>query len=335
MCFKVFLNAESETDSGVGMAKEKKIESIEDLPGVGETTAEKLNEAGYRTLEKIAVSSPSELNEIANLGEGTAAKIIQAARDSLEMGFETADKIMERRAKIGKISTGSKELDALLGGGVETQSVTEAYGRFASSKTQLGFQLAVNVQLPKDKGGLDGNCLFIDSEATFRPDRITAIARGLGLDENETLKRIFVSRAYNSDHQILLIDKAEDLISQNNIKLIIIDSLTSHFRADYIGRGTLAERQQKLNKHLHMLQKWADLYNLAIYITNQVMENPAILFGDPTTPIGGNVLAHFSTHRLYLRRGKESKRVARLVDSPCLPEGEAIFQITAEGIKDI
>ena len=320
---------------GVGMGKEKKIESIEDLPGVGETTAEKLYEAGYRTIEKIAVSSPSELNEIAGVGEGTAAKIIQAARDSLEMGFETADKIMERREKIGRIKTGSVELDNLLGGGVETQAVTEAYGRFSSAKSQLAFQLAVNVQKKEEEGGLNGNCLFIDSEATFRPDRIKVMARAVGLDENETLKRIFVSRAYNSDHQILLIEKAENLISENNIKLIVIDSLTSHFRADYMGRGTLAERQQKLNKHLHTLQKWADLYNLAVYITNQVMENPGILFGDPTTPIGGNVLAHFSTHRLYLRKGKDSKRIARLVDSPCLPEGEAVFQITPEGIRDV
>lgn len=317
------------------MAKEKKIENIEDLPGVGDTTAEKLREAGYKTLEKIAVSSPNELNEIANVGEGTAVKIIQAARSALEMGFETADKIMERRTKIGKITTSSTELDNLLGGGVETQAVTEAYGKFGSSKSQLAFQLAINVQLPEERGGLNGNCLFIDSEATFRPDRLMSMARGAGLDENEALKKIFVSRAYNSDHQILLVEKAEELITANNIKLIIVDSLTSNFRADYLGRGTLADRQQKLNKHLHTLQRLADLHNLAVYITNQVMENPGILFGDPTQPVGGNVLAHFSTHRLYFRKGKDSKRIARIVDSPCLAEGEAAFQITAEGIRDI
>jgi len=318
------------------MAKEeKKVKNLEDLPGVGEATAEKLRKAGYDSLEKIAASSPYELQEVAEIGVETAKKTISAARDALEMGYETADKILERRKIIGKITTGSKELDNLIGGGVETQAITETFGKFSSGKTQLGFQLSVNVQLPKDKGGLEGSCLLIDAESTFRPERVKQIAEARGLNSDEILKNIHVARAVNTDHQMILVDKADEVIEKNNIKLIVVDSLTSMFRTDFIGRGALSERQQKLNKHVHALQKLADRYNLAVYITNQVMDNPAILFGDPTTPIGGHVLAHAAVYRLYLRKGKEEKRIARLVDSPSMPEGEAIFKVTTKGIEDV
>jgi DNA repair protein RadA len=314
---------------------EKKVTSIDDLPGVGEATADKLRKAGYDSLEKIAAAFPSELEEVADLGTETAKKAINAARDALEMGYETADKVLERRKSIGRITTGSRELDALIGGGVETQAITEAYGKFSSSKTQIGFQLAVNVQLPADKGGLEGACLFIDTESTFRPERIVQLAKAKGLDPDATLRNINIAKAVNSDHQILLVDKAEKMVKENNIKLIVVDSLTAHFRADYLGRGALGERQQKLNKHIHALQRLADANNLAVYVTNQVLDNPGILFGDPTTPIGGHVLAHAATYRLYLRKGKEEKRIARLVDSPCMPEGEAVFRVTEGGIGDL
>jgi DNA repair protein RadA len=313
----------------------KKIETIEDLPGIGEAGVQKLREAGFRTLEAIAIASPGELTEIAGLGEGTAVKVINAAREALEIGYETADKLLVKRKNIEKITTGSKELDALIGGGIETQAISEAYGKFSSGKTQVGFQLAINVQLPKEQGGLDAGCLFIDSENTFRPERIKQIAEARGLDADKILKNIHVARAYNADHQILLLEKANKKIEENNIKLIIVDSLTSRFRSDFIGRGTLADRQQKLNKHLHVLQKWADLYNLAVYVTNQVMDNPAVMFADPTTPVGGHILAHQSAVRIYLRKSKEDKRIVRLVDSPSMPEGECIFRVTPKGIEDV
>ncbi|MEM3556144.1 MAG: DNA repair and recombination protein RadA [Candidatus Micrarchaeia archaeon] len=315
--------------------EEKKIKDLEDLPGVGEATAEKLRKAGYDSLEKIAASSPYELQEVAEIGVETAKKTISAARDALEMGYETADKILERRKNIGKITTGSKELDNLIGGGIETQAITESFGKFGSGKSQLGFQLAVNVQLPKEKGGLGGSCLFIDAESTFRPERVKQIAELRGLNPDEVLKNIYVARAVNSDHQMILVEKADEIIEKSNIKLIVVDSLTSLFRTDFLGRSALGERQQRLNKHIHALQKLADRYNLAVYVTNQVMDNPAILFGDPTTPIGGHVLAHAAVFRLYLRRGKEDKRIARLVDSPSMPEGEAVFKVTPKGIEDV
>jgi len=275
------------------MAKEeKKVKNLEDLPGVGDATAEKLRKAGYDSFEKIATSLPSELQEIAEIGVETAKKTISSARDALEMGYETADKILERRKMIGRITTGSKELDNLIGGGVETQAITESYGRFSSGKTQICFQLAVNVQRPVEAGGLDGACLYVDTERTFRPERIKQIAESLKLDPEKVLKNIYVAEAVNSDHQMVLVEKAEEIVKEKNIRLIIIDSLTSFFRADYVGRGALSERQQKLNRHIHALQKLADMHNLAIFVTNQVMDDPAILFGDPTKPIGGHVVAH-------------------------------------------
>jgi DNA repair protein RadA len=308
--------------------------TIEDLPGVGPKGAQKLRESGFDSLMAIAAASSGQICAVADLGEVTAEKIIQAARQALDLGFKPATEILERRKEIGKITTGSKSLDSLLGGGVETQAITECYGAFGSGKSQVGFQLAVNVQMPKSEGGFNAPCLFIDSESTFRPERIMQIAEAKGLDPKKVLKNIFVAKAFNSDHQIVLLDKAKDVIKEHGIKLIIIDSLTSHFRADYSGRGELAERQQKLNRHIHELQKLAEVYNLAVYITNQVMARPDMLFGDPTAAIGGHILGHASTYRVYLRKSKQDKRIARLIDSPNLPEGEAIFTVSDKGIGD-
>lgn len=313
----------------------KKVENIEDLPGVGETTAKKLVDGGFSSLAAIAVAAPGELMDAAGLGESTAKKIIEAARKASQVGFETALEILERRKNIAKLSTGSTELDTLLGGGVESQSITEAYGKFSSGKTQLALQLAINVQLPEGEGGLGGKCLFIDTENTFRPERAIQMAKGKGMDTDEALKNILVAKAYNADHQMLLVEKANEMIEEHNIKLIVVDSLTSRFRSEFLGRGTLSDRQQRLNKHLHALQKWADLYNFPVFVTNQVMANPGILFGDPTTPIGGHIVGHQATFRLYLRKSKDDKRIAKLVDAPHLPEGECIFRVTENGLEDV
>jgi len=313
----------------------KSITTIEDLPGVGPSAAEKLHAAGYSTLESMAVASPKELTEIAGLGDGTADKAIKAARDALEMGFESADKLAEKRKLVGKITTGSTEVDKMIGGGIETQSITEIYGKFASGKTQWCFQTAVTVQMSLENGGLEGSCLYIDSENSFRPERVIAIAEAHGMDPEVVLKNIFVARAYNSDHQMLLAEKAEKMVKEKNVKLVIVDSLMAQFRAEFVGRGTLAVRQQKLNQHMRVLQKLAEMKNVAVLVTNQVMERPDIMFGDPTAPVGGNIVAHASKTRIYLRKSKEDKRVAKLVDSPSLPDGEAIYRVTETGIIDI
>jgi len=313
--------------------KKKKF-NLEDIPGVGPKLADKLLEMGFTDPMSIAVASPGELARILEIGQATAGKIINNVRQMLKMGYTPADKVWEQRKKVGKISTGSKALDELLGGGVETQAITETYGAFGSGKSQIGFQLSINVQLPPEKGGLNGNTLFIDTEATFRPERISQMATSLGLDPVKTLKNIYVARAYNSDHEIFLVEKSTEIIENKKIRLLVIDSLTSHFRADYVGRGELAPRQQKLNKLLHNLQRLADSLNIAVFVTIQVLANPAILFGDPTRPIGGHVLAHQATYRVYLRKSSGEKRIARMMDSPNLPPGECVFKITPDGVRD-
>lgn len=310
------------------------VDNLEDLPGVGPKAAEKLIEVGYNDFMSIAAASAGEICAACDIGDVSARKIIEAAREKLDMGFKTAEDMMEKRKNIGKITTGSKNLDTLIGGGIETQAITEIHGGFGSSKTQMAHQIAVNVQLAKQKGGLGKKCIYIDTEATFRPERIKQMSESLGLDTKQVLKNILIARAYNSDHQIILAEKAKDIIEKENVGLIVVDSLTSQFRSDYTGRGELAPRQQKLNRHLHALQKLADVHNVAVFVTNQVQSDPGILFGNPTKPIGGHVLAHAATFRLYVRKSKGTKRIIRLIDSPSLPEGEAVFNVTEEGIKD-
>ncbi len=310
-------------------------QAIEGLPGVGEATAEKLRGAGYRTVESLAVATVAELREVAEIGETLAKKIISAAREAAKFcDFVTADKVLERREKVGLITTGSTKLDDLLGGGVETQAVTEVFGEFGSGKTQIAHQLCVNVQLPPEQKGLGGKAVYIDTENTFRPERIRDMAIGAGLDPVKVLRNIYYIRSYNTDQQLLIAEKVDEKVEEENVRLVVVDSLTSHFRAEYTGRGMLADRQQKLNRHLMTLHRIADLHDLAIFVTNQVLARPDIFFGDPTRPIGGHVLAHSATTRVYLRKSKPPKRIARIFDSPNLPEGEAVFNVTEQGIRD-
>ena len=312
----------------------EKITNVSDIPGVGEKIADKLKKAGYIDMMSLAAASPMEVAEAAEIGEPTADKIIKTARKVMNIDFETAAEVYKKREMIGKITTGSKNLDTLLGGGIETQAVTEFHGAFGSGKTQVGFQLAINVQKPVEEGGLNAPCVIIDAENTFRPSRVKQMAEGAGLDADKILENIYVARAYNSDHQMVLAEQLGEMIKEKGIKLVIVDSVTSNFRADFTGRGMLADRQQKLNRHLHTLQRLADVHDVAVYMTNQVMARPDVLFGDPTTPIGGHILGHFSTHRVYLRKSKANRRIARVIDSPNLAEGEAVFLVTPEGIKD-
>lgn len=492
---------------------------FEELPGVGQATAEKLREAGYGDLMELAVASPDDVATAADIGEGAAQKIIQEARKRVKVGgFETGAEILERRKKLGRITTMSKAMDELLGGGIESQAITEFYGQYGSGKctapdlpvltfrdghsrlepiaeiyarqaralgerefddgwsvpagdlevaaltptgirrvpashlycerspelisidteggrtldltsahkvltltsrgvtwvpagllrvgsplgipqqvpgalahvpkdwqraglahdrrralgwdvvvglrrkppqgfvydlvvpefhsflggelptvlhnTQLALQASVTVQLPLGQGGLDGETVYIDTENTFRAERIAELAKALDLDPDKVLSKIHVARAFNSNHQELLIPKAFELARERPIRLIVVDSLTAHFRAEYMGRGMLADRQQHLNRHMHDLLRFGDVFNAAIICTNQVSARPDVMFGDPTGPIGGNIVGHTATYRVYLRRSKPPKRIGRLVDSPSLPEGEAVFAVTTEGVRD-
>jgi len=344
-------------------------EELEDLPGVGPATAEKLKENGFDSYQGIAVASPGELSNTADIGESSASDIINAAREAADIGgFETGSTVLERREEIGKLTWGVDEVDELLGGGVETQSITEVYGEFGAGKSQVTHQLAVNVQMPAEYGGLEGSAIFIDSEDTFRPERIEQMVKGhsdealeatmelhgiVGEDEpadatdealldelvDSVLDKIHVAKAFNSNHQILLAEKAQEIASGTQddefpVRLLAVDSLTAHFRAEYVGRGQLADRQQKLNKHLHDLMRVGDLNNTAVVVTNQVASNPDSFFGDPTQPIGGNILGHTSTFRIYLRKSKGNKRIVKLVDAPNLPDGEGVMRVEGGGLMN-
>lgn len=504
-------------------AENKLVYDITDLPGVGSATAQKLIEAGYSSLEAIAVATPQELSDVTGLPIPTANKIIKAAREFLGFKFKTALELKKERMNVKKITTSSRNLDELLGGGIETKNITEFYGEFGSGKcfskdtqiyfenndglylmnikemydlyagrkretpfdngyivpidsvyvyalnpktmnimqvrakylyrekisklvkitlnngisvkttlrhpvliynkeglkwipannlepgdttvtvkpipdsisaeitkskstkiqktklvdkmnvlnfhaiedielvdyndwvydlvvphvhnfitptglilhnTQLSHQLSVNVQLAQDKGGLDAKAVYIDTEGTFRWERIEAMARGVGLDPDKVMENIYWIRAVNSHHQIAIVEELFDLLKRENIKLVVIDSLTSHFRAEFPGRENLAMRQQLLNKHLHQLMRLSEIFDVAVVITNQVMARPDVFYGDPTQAVGGHVLYHAPGIRIQLKKSRGNKRIARVVDAPHIPEGETIFVITEWGIRD-
>jgi len=321
-----------ESPAEVKEIKKEKELSIEDLPGVGAATAEKLFLSGFDTLMAIAVATPGEVVNASGLTEAAARKIIRAARDGMNMGFQSGLDLLEKREKMTQISLGATSLNAILGGGVHSGAITEFFGSYGSGKTQFGHMLAVQCQ----KDDPDAVAVYIDTENTFRPGRIKQFAEGLDMDPDKVLANVKVARAFNSDHQMLLVEKAEELIKQGlKVKLVIVDSLTAHFRAEFIGRGTLAERQQKLNKHMHALSRLADMYNIGIYVTNQVMAKPDTFFGDPTEAIGGHIVGHNSTYRVYLRRGKKGTRVARLIDAPDLPDAECVVMVTEKSIENV
>jgi len=326
---------EKEEPGKEGKGKEEL--KLTDLPGVGPGAVAKLEAAGIFDLMGLAVLTPPQLAETAGMGEAAARKAIQSARQMMDLGFSDGLEYAKKRKEIFNITTGSENLNTLLGGkGIETKAITEAFGAYGSGKTQLALSLSVQVQLPVDKGGANGKAVYIDTEGTFRPERARQFAEGLGANPDKVLKNIFVARAFNSDHQILLLDKVTEMIKDGEpIRLIVVDSLTAHFRAEFSGRGQLADRQQRLNRYMHQLMKLAEQHNVAVYVTNQVMSNPAQMFGDPTTAIGGNIVGHASTYRIYLRRGKKGTRVAKLIDSPNLPENETVFAIEEDGLKDV
>jgi DNA repair protein RadA len=319
------------------MPRNRVVESIDDLPGVGEANLAKIRASRFNTLDAIATADPNVFAEETDIGEETTLKVIAAAKKATDRAdFMSAKDLDDKRLNINHITTGSQSLDKMLGGGIETQAITEIWGRFSSGKSQLAFQLSVNVQKPIGQGGLGGKALFFDSENTFRPSRIRSMARAQGLNEEETLKNIIYSRIYNSTFQISSLEQAERLLKKENVKLIVVDSLLALFRSEYVGRETLAERQQKINVYMHNLQRISDAHDLAILVTNQVTSQPDAMYAhDPFAPVGGNVVAHNSTYRVGLRRGKGEIRIAKMIDSPEHPDQEAIFLCTEEGIKDV
>ncbi|MHA1269135.1 MAG: DNA repair and recombination protein RadA [Candidatus Helarchaeota archaeon] len=317
------------------LEQKKRLKDFATKLNIGINIAKQLWSLNYKRFEQIATLTVVELMENTGLNKTFCGKIISKARKVSGMGFKPADVLYDKRIKIDRITTGSNQLDSLLGGGIETGSITEFYGAYKSGKTQIAHQLSVNVQLSRDVGGLEGNALYIDSEGTFRPERIVSMAIAMHFDPKIALKNIKVARAYNSEHQIDLVKNAEAMIEQENIRLLIVDSISTHFRSEYVGRESLHPRQQNLNKHLHHLERLADINNCAVIITNQVLDDPSVVLGDSVKAVGGNIIAHMCQTRIYLRVSRGNQRLARLIDSPVLPEGEVVFKLTNDGIVDV
>jgi DNA repair protein RadA len=314
--------------------EKKRYERLEDLD-IGSATSKKLRELGFHTVESLAMATAKELEQ-AGISKTNAEKLIRKARSCMPLQFIRGDELVKMRRNVLRLTTGSSMLDKLLGGGIESQSITEFYGEYGSGKSQICHQLCVNVQLPPEQGGLGGAALYIDTENTFRTERIFQMAQNVGLDPEEAVKKIIFAEAYTSDHQMFLLENADKVIKENGVRLIIVDSLTSHFRSEYLGREMLAERQQKLNKHMHRLIRLARGFNAAAVATNQVMSKPDVFFGDAIHPVGGHIVAHTSHTRVFLRKSARGPvRIARLVSSPYLPEGEGVFRISERGIEDV
>ncbi|EAT42393.1 AAEL006080-PA [Aedes aegypti] len=310
------------------------------LEGNGITSGDlkKLAEAGFHTVEAVAFAPIKHLVAIKGISEAKAEKILLEATKLVPMGFTTATEYHQKRSEIIQLTTGSKELDKLLGGGIETGSITELFGEFRTGKTQICHTLAVTCQLPVSQNGGEGKCLYIDTEGTFRPERLLAVAERYKLVGTDVLDNVVYARAFNSDHQMKLLVQASAMMVESRYALLIVDSATALFRTDYSGRGELNARQVQLGKFLRMLLRLADEFGVAVVITNQVVaqvDAAAMFTPDPKKPIGGHILAHASTTRLYLRKGRGETRICKIYDSPCLPESEAMYAINADGIGDV
>lgn len=312
---------------------------LDTLPGVGPATKQKLKDAGIGTILDLATAGPMDIADAVDIDVSKAVELNNKARKKLvemkrlEPDFINASDLLVKRKAIDRISTGSKNLDDLLGGGIETWAMTEFYGEFGSGKSQICHTLCVMVQAPKGEGGLGGAAIYIDTEGTFRPERIAEIAEARDMDSEKILSRITVARAYNSAHQELIVKELGKIIESAKVKLVVLDSAVAHYRAEFLGRGTLSERQQRLNRFMHQLLRTAEIYNVAVVVTNQVQAAPDSFFGDPTRPTGGHVVAHTSTYRIYLRKAAKN-RIARMVDSPYHPERDAVFCLDEKGVDD-
>jgi len=316
---------------------------LREIKGVGPDKLRRLMNAGYSTVEAVAFANPSDLASDAGIGGLTARRLIQEARGIVTRGQGRGGKLIEilpgREARrilqsIERVTTGLKGVDLILGGGVETCAITEFYGPARAGKTQMCHQLCVTVQLPKEKGGLEGRALYIDTERTVRYDALARIAERFGLDPDDACDNVFYTYAVNSEALHQTVRSLDEVVKQSRVKLVVVDCLTGHFRAEYTGRETLALRQQKINRLIHDLLRLALSYDLAVVVTNQVQAQPDV-WGKSEAPTGGHVVAHGVTYRVALTSKKYNVRVASLVDAPALPPSSTFFAITSKGLVDV
>ncbi|MCX8182077.1 MAG: DNA repair and recombination protein RadA [Candidatus Methanomethyliaceae archaeon] len=306
---------------------------LEDLAGIGSSTAEKLRRAGINSVKELAAISVRELLERSELGEVKAEEATKGARDLVLPKVLSAREFLERRKNMPRLSTGSKNIDRLLEGGLEP-GITELIGAYGTGKTQICLQLCVTVQLTNNRGGLNSAAFYIDTEDTFKPERLLQIAKRFGLEDDQVLDGVYCFRAINSDHQFEGLKEAARYIKEKSVKLLIVDSLTSHFRSEYPGRENLVLRQQRLNSFMHALQRFVALYDLMVVVTNQVLDVPEVIPGArPARPVGGNIVAHGSTFRLWLERAKGMTRIT-CIDSPKHARGNVYVMLTEGGVED-
>jgi RecA/RadA recombinase len=309
---------------------------LEKVKGINARQIKLLQESGISTAEALAMSPGGIVADIDGLGDKTAKKLIWNARNALGMTeFVSAESIDEN---VEYITTGSSELNKILGGGFQTGKLTEVYGPFKSGKTALASTISVTCQLPIKNGGLDSSVAYIDTENTFSKEKIKRIARRFGLNPKAVLSRIYHARIYSSDHQSQMIQKAETLCKTRGARLIIVDSLMALMRTEYVGIGKLAVRQGVLNSMIHGLSRIAETYNCAVLLTNQVATKMMGMYS-ANDAIGGNIVAHGCHFRVHFKtKGFSSnsslKRRAVIVDAPDLPPNECEFFITSAGIAD-
>ncbi|TIB70357.1 hypothetical protein E3Q24_03005 [Wallemia mellicola] len=314
---------------------------------INATDITKLRNGGISTVMAVLQVTRRQLLKIKaflGLSEVKVEKIKEAAQKCSKTGFLSGTEVALKRKKICNISTGSKQFDAVLGAGIQSQAITEFYGEYRTGKTQLCHTACVTVQLPVEMGGASGKAAYIDTEGTFRPDRIRSIASRFNMDEEAALDNITIARAFNSEQQMDLINTlAAKMADEGGIykvqwlNLVIVDSILALFRTDFSGRGELSERQQKLNQHLSRLIRLAEEFNVAVLISNHVQADPGAMTtfaAADKKPVGGHVLGHASTTRIYLRKGRGNERIAKLSDSPDLPESEATYALGIGGIDD-
>ncbi|KAH9053192.1 Rad51-domain-containing protein, partial [Lactarius vividus] len=309
-------------------------ESVDELQqhGINVQDILKLKAAAINTVSGVNMTTRKQMLKIKGMSEAKVEKIKEAAHKITGSSFATGLELQEKRKRVLAISTGSKSVDAMLGGKL-------FYGEYRTGKTQLAHTLSVVAQLPPELGGASGKVAYIDTEGTFRPDRIKSIADRFGVNGDMALENILYARAYNSEHQMELVDECSQRFAEDkDFRLIIVDSIMALFRVDFSGRGELSERQQKF---LSKLSKLSEEFNasVAILITNQVQSDPGatmtFVAGGALKPIGGHILSHASTTRIFLRKGRAEERVAKLVDSPDRPESEASYKLDEGGWADV
>ncbi len=323
-----------ETERGIPVTEYKECE-IWGLTkqGCTQKTAKALIDAGFTTYLSVAVTPAKEIETLTTLSQDLSDKVTGLAIRQTSK-FRTAHEYNEDRKKtVRRLTTGSQMFDDILRGGFETKAITELSGQFASGKSQLCYTASILVQLPEEEGGLNGGAVVIDTEGTFLPERLEEIAETRGYNIPEVMNKIYISRAYNTKQLTELVRALPEIVEDTGARLIIVDSMASHFRSEYIGREMLAPRQQTLGGILGNLLRVAESFNAVVLVTNQMQGNPSGYGGEKMAL--GNVMAHAATHRIKLRKGRSGTRIAKTVDSPNLPVQEAPFKVTEKGVVDV